>query len=135
MEQYPICKRPHFLDLRSMTSPPAAWIAAVDPVAVEIHIPLDQTLNENICINRIQQKFQLFLEYRDCFMRIGLAKIVHCHLFERGHRFEGGRNIAGAQGESKSRDSCRDRMRYKNIVERWRQAGLCVSTPDQTLNP
>jgi len=28
-------------------SPPAACIAAVDPVGVDIHIPLDQTLNEN----------------------------------------------------------------------------------------
>ena len=31
----------------SIISPPAACIAAVDPVGVDIHIPLDQTLNEN----------------------------------------------------------------------------------------
>ena len=40
----------HFLVLRSMTSPPAAWMAAVEPVEVDIHMPLDHTLNENICV-------------------------------------------------------------------------------------
>lgn len=73
------CKSTHFLDRRSITSPPAAWIAAVDPVAVEIHIPLDQTLKENICIIHTVGKIQFPLELRHRCERIGITKSDKSH--------------------------------------------------------
>jgi hypothetical protein len=43
-------------------------MAAVDPVAVDIHIPLDQTLKENICIIHTVCIIQFPLEFRNRFM-------------------------------------------------------------------
>jgi hypothetical protein len=39
--------RTYFLDRISILKPPALKIAAEEPVGVDIHIPLDHTLNEN----------------------------------------------------------------------------------------
>ena len=43
----------HFVDRRDMSSPPADFMAADEPVAVLIHIPLDHVLKENTCVHRV----------------------------------------------------------------------------------
>ena len=40
---------PHLLERTSIGCPPAADMAAVDPVAVHTHMPEHQALNENSC--------------------------------------------------------------------------------------